>query len=140
MNTHDLKMKFPLFHRFIAYNVIPKKGHYNQVTTMDSFIIFRSTIGRLLNLNYLILRDMVDVKRHKFKALPFGALLTKIFEHFRVSIRNQHDQHIDRNFTEHLISRGISLDTIDNKESEEEEGDEAQSREIAEMDVDNSPY
>ena len=64
--------------------------------------------------------EMIDVKRHKSRALPFGALLTKIFEHFRVSIRYQHDQHINGNFTEHLISHGISLDTTDNEESEEE--------------------
>ncbi|GFZ15749.1 hypothetical protein Acr_25g0001580 [Actinidia rufa] len=106
---------------------------------MDSFIIFRSAIEPPLNLNYLILREMADVKNHKFRASRFGALLTKIFAHFRVSFRSQHDQHIDRHFTEHLISRGISLNTTDNEESEEE-GYEAQSWQIAEMDVDNSSH
>ena len=27
LNVHDLKKKFWLFHRFIAYNVIPEKSH-----------------------------------------------------------------------------------------------------------------
>ena len=40
LNTHDLKKKFRLFHRFIAYNIIPKGGHYNQVSTLGSFIMF----------------------------------------------------------------------------------------------------
>ena len=31
LTTKELKKKYKLFHRFIAYNVIPKKGHYNQV-------------------------------------------------------------------------------------------------------------
>ena len=42
--TKDLKKEFRLFHQFIAYNVIPPNGHYNQVTTMESFIIHRSAI------------------------------------------------------------------------------------------------
>ena len=40
----DLKKEFRLLYRYIAYNIIPKKGHYNQVTTMDNFIIYRVAI------------------------------------------------------------------------------------------------
>ena len=56
LQTNELKKEFRLFHHFIAYNVIPKKGHYNQIITMDSFIIYRSAIEALLNLNYIILK------------------------------------------------------------------------------------
>ena len=87
---------------------------------MDSFIIYRNAVTKPLNLNYLILRKMADVKNHKNRVLSFGALLTKIFEQFRVSLRDQHNQYIDGSFTEHLISRGISIDTTENKEDEEE--------------------
>ena len=66
----DLKKSYRLFHKFIAYNIIPQKGHYNQVTSMDSFIIYRSAIKQPLNLNYLILREMDDVRNHKNRSLP----------------------------------------------------------------------
>ena len=99
LNTRDLKRKFRLFHRFISYSIIPKGGHYNQVSTLDSFSIFRSAIGQPLNLNYLILKEMADVGNHVNRALPFGSLLTKVFMHFGVSFRDQHDQGIDANFT-----------------------------------------
>ena len=86
--TAELKKKFRLFHWFIAYNVIPKKGHYNQVTSIDSFIIYIyiNAIRKPLNLNYLILNDMIDVKNHKSRALPVGALLAKVFDHFKISL------------------------------------------------------
>ena len=87
--TKELKKEFRLFHRIIAYNVIPKKGHYNQATTMDSFIIYRSAIEALLNLNYIILKEMADVSNHKNRALLFGALLTKVFTHFKVKFRKK---------------------------------------------------
>ena len=57
---------------------------------MDSFIIYRSATRNPLNLDYLILKEMVDVRNHKNQALPFGALFTKIFEQFRVRFSNQH--------------------------------------------------
>ena len=63
--TNDLKKEFKLFHLFIAYNVIFQKGHYNQVITMDVFIIYRTAIEALLNQNYIILKEMIDVRNHK---------------------------------------------------------------------------
>ena len=100
--TKELKKKYKLFCRFIAYNVILENWHYNQVATMDHFIIHRRTIRQPLNLNCLILKEMDDVRNHKSRALPYGALLTKDFELFRVKFRNQHDQHIDGGFTERI--------------------------------------
>ena len=124
LNTHD-------------FNVIPKRGHNNQFSTMDSFIIFRITIRQPLNLRYLILKEMVDMKNHKSKSLPYVALLTKVFKCFRVHLQNQHNQYIEGNFTNHIISHDISLDSMDNEGSEE--GDEAHSRKLA-IDVDVSPH
>ena len=69
---------------------------------MDSFIIYWSAIDAPLNLNYIILKEMVDVRNHKNRALPFGALLTKISRHLEL---------IDGGFFEHMIRRGISIDT-----------------------------
>ena len=121
--TKDLKKEFRLFHRFIAYNVILQKGHYNQVTTIDNFIIYRSAIEAPLNLNYIILKEMANVRNHKNRALPFDALLTKIFTHFRVKFSNQYNQFIDEGFSKHMIKRGISIDTSE-EEEQEEEGEE----------------
>ena len=40
----ELKKEFRLFHRYISQNIIPKVGHYNQVTNMDAFIIYKAVI------------------------------------------------------------------------------------------------
>ncbi|GFY95346.1 hypothetical protein Acr_10g0007310 [Actinidia rufa] len=105
----ELKKEFRLFHKFISYNVTPKHGHHNQVSTMENFIIYRSAIEDPLNLNYIILREMAYVRTHKNRSLPYGALLTKIFEHFEVNLRNQSIQTIDEGFSSYMISRGITL-------------------------------
>ena len=59
------------------------------MTTMDAFIIYRAVIDEPLNLNYIILMEMADVRNHSSRALPYGALLTKVFNHFRVKFSGQ---------------------------------------------------
>ena len=85
--TIHLKKEFRLFHRYIAQNIIPKVCHYNQVITMDDFIVYKAAIDEPLNLNYIILKEMADVRNHNTIALPYGALLTKVFNHFMVNLR-----------------------------------------------------
>ena len=69
---------------------------------------------------------MADVRNHKNRSLPYGALLTKIFEHFRVNFREQRDQHIGEGFTTYMISRGITFDLTGDVENEEVVGNENQ--------------
>ena len=88
-DTKHLRKEFRLFHRYIAHNIISKAGHYNQVTNMDAFIIYKAAMEEPLNLNYIILKEMADVRNYNTRALPFGALLTKMFLHFHVDIEYQ---------------------------------------------------
>ncbi|GFY97736.1 hypothetical protein Acr_12g0002770 [Actinidia rufa] len=78
--------------------------------------LVRSAIEDPLNLNYIILREMAYVRTHKNRSLPYGALLTKIFEHFEVNLRNQSIQTIDEGFSSYMISRGITVDSTDEED------------------------
>ncbi|GFS29173.1 hypothetical protein Acr_00g0005660 [Actinidia rufa] len=114
--------------QYIAHNIIPKAGDYNQVTTMDAFIIYRAEIDEPLNLNYIILKEMTDVRNHSSRALPYGALLTKVFSRFRVKVNGQRYQYISKGFSITTINRGISVDS-----TREEEGDEETSHHSLEV-------
>ena len=88
---------------------------------MDNFIIYRVVIEESINLNYIILKEMTDVRTHNSRDLPFGALLTTIFKHFRVKFSNQINQHIDGGFSKETINRGIRMDYSEKEEEVEEE-------------------
>ncbi|GFZ06813.1 hypothetical protein Acr_18g0009830 [Actinidia rufa] len=109
--TIHLNKEFRLFHRYIAHNIIPKTGHYNQVTTMDAFIIYKAAIDEPLNLNYIILKEMADVKNHNTRGFPYGALLSKVFNHFVVNLRGQRNQGISKGFSMNTIKKGINFDS-----------------------------
>ena len=67
-------------------------GHYNQVNNIDAFIIYKAAMEEPLNLNYIILKEMADVRNHNTRVLLFSAFLSKVFLHFQVSIHSQPSQ------------------------------------------------
>ena len=107
-------------------------GHYNQVTNMDAFIIYKDAVDEPLNLNYIILKEMADVRNHSSQALPFGTHLTKVFNHFRVKVSGQQNQYISKGFSITMIKRGISVSSIEG----EDEGVEASSHQRMEVEED----
>ena len=117
--TKHLRPEFRLFHRYIAFNIIPKAGHYDQVTTMDAFIIYKAAMEEPLNLNYIILKEMADVRNHNTRSLPYGAFLSSIFFHFNVNLNNQPSVKIDRGFSKTTIKKAKHLGL--DREIEEEE-------------------
>ena len=85
-----------------------------------------------LNLNYIILKEMADVKNHSSRALPYSALLTKVFSHFRVKVNDQQNKYISKRFLITTIKRGISIDSTE-EEREEDEGDKGTSHRAMEV-------
>ncbi|GFZ06464.1 hypothetical protein Acr_18g0006340 [Actinidia rufa] len=77
-----------------------------------------------LNLNYIMLKEMADVRNHSSRAIPFGALLSKVFSQFRFKITDQRNQYISKGFSITMIKRGIGV----NSTKGEDEGEEESSR------------
>ena len=76
---------------------------------MDAFIIYKAAMEEPLNLNYIILKEMADVRNHSSRAFPFGALLTKVFNHFDVNLRGQRSQGLSKGFSMNTIKKGINF-------------------------------
>ncbi|GFY97615.1 hypothetical protein Acr_12g0001560 [Actinidia rufa] len=86
---------------------------------MDAFIIYKAVVEELLNLNYLILKEMADVRNHNTRALPFGAFRTKIFLHFNISIKNQPSQGLGKGFSMNTIKKGKNLGVSEDEREKE---------------------
>ena len=122
-DTIYLRPEFRLFHRYLAYTIIPKAEHYSQVTNMDAIIIYKAVVEESLNLNYIILKEMADVRNHNTRSLPFGAFITKILLHFNISPDNQPTIDLPKGFSKSTVKKGKNLGLVE-KEREEERGDE----------------
>ena len=71
-----------------------------------------------LNLNYIILKEMADVRNHSSRAFPFGALLTKVFNHFDVNLRGQRSQGLSKGFSMNTIKKGIYFESSEEERAE----------------------
>ncbi|KAF9662218.1 hypothetical protein SADUNF_Sadunf18G0030400 [Salix dunnii] len=84
IKSQDLLLRPRLLHRIIAHNILPKKGHYDEVTFMELCLIDCMIQRRPINLPYIMIRNMILAYNKKQKALPYGQVFTTIFEHFDI--------------------------------------------------------
>ncbi|GFS31044.1 hypothetical protein Acr_00g0015350 [Actinidia rufa] len=62
-----------------------------------------------LNLNYILLKKMADVRNHNTRSLPFGAFLTRVFLHFKINLNNQPSVDIDKGFSKGTVKKAKNL-------------------------------
>ena len=79
IKSQDLLLRPRLLHRIIAHNILPKKGHYDEVTFMELCLIDSMIQRRPINLPYILIRNMILAYDQKQKALPYGQVFTTIF-------------------------------------------------------------
>ncbi|GFY80649.1 hypothetical protein Acr_01g0004580 [Actinidia rufa] len=130
-DVKHIRLEFRLFHRYIAHNIIPKAGHYNQVTNIDAFIIYKTAMEEPLNLNYVILKEMANMRNHNTRSLPFGALLTRNFLHFHITLDDQPSQNLVKGFSMDIVKKGKNLGM-----SKEERGKNRGNEGTHNMDID----
>ncbi|KAF7126848.1 hypothetical protein RHSIM_Rhsim11G0011900 [Rhododendron simsii] len=89
ISKSELKKHLRPLHLFIAHNVAPQKGHYDAVSPLQCLILHSLEIGDYMDLSYLALKEMASVLQDNYKALPYGALLTRLFMRDGVSLTRE---------------------------------------------------
>ncbi|KAL2511333.1 Uncharacterized protein Adt_16933 [Abeliophyllum distichum] len=89
LSTNQLILTCRVLHNIIAHIIVPRKGHHDEVNHYDVFLLDSILLGRKLNFPYIMIQHMNSVlSGTRPKALPYGMILTKVFEHFGVSVLN----------------------------------------------------
>ncbi|KAL2513376.1 Uncharacterized protein Adt_18976 [Abeliophyllum distichum] len=89
LSTNQLTLTCCDLRNIIAHIIVPQKGHHDEVNHYDVFLLDSILLGRKLDFPYIMLQHMHSVlSGTRPKALPYGMILTKVFEHFKVSIHD----------------------------------------------------
>ncbi|KAL2498715.1 Uncharacterized protein Adt_24265 [Abeliophyllum distichum] len=89
LSTNQLTLTCRVLHNIIAHIIVPRKGHHDEVNHYDVFLLDSILLRRKLDFPYIMLQHMNSVlSGTRPKALPYGMILTKVFEHFRVSVHD----------------------------------------------------
>ncbi|KAL2513211.1 Uncharacterized protein Adt_18811 [Abeliophyllum distichum] len=89
LSTNQLTLTCRVLHNIIAHIIVPRKGHHDEVNHYDVFLLDSILLGQKLDFPYIIIQHMNSVlSGTRPKALPYGMILTKVFEHFGVSVHD----------------------------------------------------
>ncbi|KAI7994487.1 hypothetical protein LOK49_LG11G02113 [Camellia lanceoleosa] len=106
LQARHLKPYLRILHRWIVENITPKKGHLNAVPYFNAYLLYCFEIGHKLDLCYIIMKEMMFTNQAQFtgRSLLFGALLTKIFKHFRVHLVDEMDIKIHSPINQYTVT------------------------------------
>ncbi|GJU14684.1 hypothetical protein Tco_1142650 [Tanacetum coccineum] len=85
MVLFELKVDFKKWEIILSENSISLTGNKDRPNACLSYMLYCLTIGKPFNLAYYIAKRMESVTKSDVMALPYGMLLTRLFEHVRTS-------------------------------------------------------
>ncbi|KAL7261605.1 hypothetical protein ACSBR1_000109 [Camellia fascicularis] len=127
LQARHLKPHLRILHRWIVENVTPKKGHHDAVPYFNAYLLYCFEVGQKLDLCYIIMKEMVLANHGQFtgQSLLFGALLTKIFKHFKVNLADEMDIKIRSPITQYTVTRaGVASNLMGSDNGSEDEENE----------------
>lgn len=141
---NQLTVEARIIHNMIHYCILPCIGSRNHVSYFDVFLMWCILNDEKLDLAYLIIHHMRDCTKRK-GVLPYGMLLTAIFEFFGVPLDDETDVVAPKPtdvYSEATLRRmGFELDEEENiwvrNKSGDEEGDKEAEAEEEDEDEDN---
>ncbi|PON84533.1 hypothetical protein TorRG33x02_197360 [Trema orientale] len=80
----DLTLEARILFQFVSQNMIPRAGHRDAPTFGDIHFVDSILVGRKLDLPFFILYEMINAIENRRSSLPYGFLLTRIFQHFNI--------------------------------------------------------
>ncbi|PON55373.1 hypothetical protein PanWU01x14_188670 [Parasponia andersonii] len=80
----NLILEARILFQFVSQNMIPRAGHRDAPTFSDICFVDSILVGRELNLPFFILHEMINAIENRRSSLPYGFLLTRVFQHFNI--------------------------------------------------------
>ncbi|GAV88175.1 hypothetical protein CFOL_v3_31598 [Cephalotus follicularis] len=89
LTTNRLSVDHRLRHHLIVHQILPTGGGYAKLSRMQVFLMWciLSKIEFIFPL--LMLKTMVRAFSQKKSVLPFGSILTKVFQHFHIRLEGE---------------------------------------------------
>ncbi|GAB2290252.1 hypothetical protein Dimus_024534 [Dionaea muscipula] len=89
----DLHPRLLILHLWICFNILPKKGHMDEVSPFEVYLLYCYVQGIKLDLPTIIMKEIVRIKEADgSKALGFGAVLTRVFDNTPILLEEELDE------------------------------------------------
>ncbi|GAV75717.1 hypothetical protein CFOL_v3_19194 [Cephalotus follicularis] len=89
LTTNRLSVDHRLLHHLIVHQILPTGGGYAKLSRMQVFLMWCILSKIEFCFPLLILKTMVRTFSQKKSVLPFGSILTKVFQHFHIRLEGE---------------------------------------------------
>ncbi|GAV69487.1 hypothetical protein CFOL_v3_12988 [Cephalotus follicularis] len=89
LTTNRLSIDHRLLHHLIVHQILPTGGGYAKLSRMQVFLMWCILSKIEFCLPLLMLKTMVRAFSQKKSVLPFGSILTKVFQHFHIRLEGE---------------------------------------------------
>ena len=96
--SHSLTVLSRILQHTILCIFIPKRGHRDDVSFLEAFLVDNILTKRKVNMGYIIFCHMKACSLSKDSVLPYGMFITKIVKYFNVNLRNETDENKLKSF------------------------------------------
>ncbi|GAV57217.1 hypothetical protein CFOL_v3_00755, partial [Cephalotus follicularis] len=89
LTTNRLSVDHRLLHHLIVHQILPTGGGYAKLSRMQVFLMWCILSKIEFCFPLLMLKTMVRAFSQKKSVLPFGSILTKVFQHFQIRLEGE---------------------------------------------------
>ncbi|GAV64822.1 hypothetical protein CFOL_v3_08337 [Cephalotus follicularis] len=89
LTTNKLSVDHRLLHHLIVHQILPTGGRYAKLSRMQVFLMWCILSKIEFCFPLLMLKTMVRAFSQKKSVLPFGSILTKVFQHFHIRLEGE---------------------------------------------------
>ncbi|GAV88330.1 hypothetical protein CFOL_v3_31753 [Cephalotus follicularis] len=89
LTTNRLSVDHILLHHFIVHQILPTGGGYEKLSRMQVFLMWCILSKIEFCFPLLMLKTMVRAFSQKKSILPFGSILTKVFQHCHIRLEGE---------------------------------------------------
>ena len=78
LQASSLRHEACLLHHIVGLCILPRNGHWNEVSYLDAFLLDFILVRRLVDLGRLMIRHMISSHSVVGRVLPYGCLFTHL--------------------------------------------------------------
>ncbi|WJZ81424.1 hypothetical protein VitviT2T_001267 [Vitis vinifera] len=90
-SAHSLTVTCRVLHHMIAYILLPRGGHRDEVSYLEAFLIDSIMTGRRIDVGYVMMMHMMACYERPKRILPYGRFMTRVFKDAGVDLSREQE-------------------------------------------------
>ena len=90
-SAHSLTVTCRVLHHMIAYILLPRGGHRDEVSYLEAFLIDSIMTGRRIDVGYVMMMHMMACCERPKRILPYGRFMTRVFKDAGVDLSKEQE-------------------------------------------------